>query len=318
MGYHPRIEDPDKVNFLTTRTVQSRLWFVNNQRLESTVLGLAAKFTHRYGVELYALAIEGNHIQGPALFPQGNRASFMRDFNSGVARAVKLETSHGGGTVWDRRYSNEFLPAPEDVEEYFFYTVLQPVKDGLVDRISDYPGYNCFHDAIRGIERKFKIVRWAEYNTAVRRGRNPHVKDYTDIVILRYSRLPGYEQLSQDAYARLMQEKLEQRRVAIVESRRAQGLTCVGRATLIKTTPGSLPKSTKTSLRNSHRPRILSVCPKRRAEGKAWYFDIYFKYKDASLRYRRREVGVIFPLGTYPPASPRLENSALHLPQWHI
>lgn len=39
---------------------------MNNQRLERTILGYVAKFAERYSVKLYALSIEGNHIQGPA------------------------------------------------------------------------------------------------------------------------------------------------------------------------------------------------------------------------------------------------------------
>src|SRR5262249_8637853 len=155
MGYHPRIESKTIPSFLTTRARASELWFVNNRRLEEAVLGYAAKFTARYEVDLYALAIEGNHVQGPALFPEGSRSHFMRDFNSCIARAVKRFTpEYRGGRFFDRRYSNEFLPSAEDVEEYFFYTVLQPIKDGLVENLSDFPGYNCFHDAIHGIERE--------------------------------------------------------------------------------------------------------------------------------------------------------------------
>ena len=37
MGYHPRIESKDKANFLTTRSLQSRLWFVNNEALEDKI-----------------------------------------------------------------------------------------------------------------------------------------------------------------------------------------------------------------------------------------------------------------------------------------
>lgn len=302
MGYQPRIEAPDKANFLTTRTLHSKLWFVNNHRLERAILGYVAKFVKRYNVALYALAIEGNHIQGPALFPKGNRASFMRDLNSAVARAVPRETNHPGGRFWARRYSNEFLPGAEDIKEYFFYTVLQPVQDGLVADIAEYPGYNCFKDAIWGRKKKFKVVRWAEYNRAVKKNQNPDIEDYTDTVTLEYTRLPGYEAMPQREYVRVMQEELRVRQAALVAERKGQGFA--GRAALQRTVPGALPQSTKRSTIQSHRPRILCVCPKRRAEATAWYFDIYFRYKDASAAYRNGNRDVTFPPGTYPPHLP--------------
>ncbi|MDC0358890.1 hypothetical protein OAO01_08745, partial [Oligoflexia bacterium] len=79
-----RIESKELGSYLTTRSRNSELWFINNRPLERAILGYAAKYSKRYSTKLFALAIEGNHIQGAALFPEANRASFMRDFNSSV------------------------------------------------------------------------------------------------------------------------------------------------------------------------------------------------------------------------------------------
>lgn len=300
MGYHPRIECKKIASFQTTRSRCSELWFVNNKELEGAILGYAAKYTARYGVRLYALAIEGNHIQFPALFPKANRAHFMRDFNSAVAQAVpRYQTAHPGGRFWARRYSAEYLPGVEDIEEQFFYTVLQPVQDGLVDDIAEYPGYNCFEDAIWGRARSYKVVRWKEYNDARRWDKSVSVKDYTDVCELRYERLPGYEGLSRAAYVKMMRAKLLERTRLIVEARGA--MKAVGSGRLKRVKPGTLPQRTKTSTINDNRPRVLSKSNQRRAEGKAWYFSIYFDYQEASALYRAGQLDVQFPEGTYKP-----------------
>ena len=234
----------------------------------------------------------------------------MRDWNSAIARAVpRLTPEYAGGRFWGRRYSSEFLPGMEDVEEYFFYTVLQPVKDGLVEKISEYPGYNCFHDAIWGIERRFKVVRWAEYNEAKRYSKDVKLSDYIEHVTLKYERLPGYENLSQKEYALLMMRRLEERRLRIVRERYAQGLGFKGRGRILKTNRGSNPVASKISNRNSHRPRILAICPQRRYQWKEWYFNIYFAYKEASTRYRAGHWEVEFPPGTYRPVVVPVESS---------
>lgn len=226
----------------------------------------------------------------------------MRDFNACVARAVdRLTPEYEGGQFWARRYSSEFLPDNDDIEAYFFYTVLQPVQDGLVEKISDYPGYNCFNDAIYGIKRQFKVVRWAKYNAAKRHNPDAQVRNYTEIVTLEYARLPGYEDLTRKEYADLMLKKLEERRQEVIQKRRASGLGFVGREKLLRTPPGALPRHTKTSTQESHRPRILAVCAKRRAEHNAWYYETHFEYKEASARYRAGELSVQFPEGTYRP-----------------
>lgn len=312
MSYHPRIETGTVASFLTTRSRNSELWFVNNALLESAILGYAAKFAQRYGVTLYALAIEGNHIQGPALFPGANRASFMRDLNACVARAMPRHvSSYPGGRFWGRRYSNEFLPGPDDIEDRFFYTVLQPVQDGLVEKLSEYPWYNCFQDAIWGRTKRFRVVNWGGYNKA--RETNPHVsvRDFTEIVKLKYERLPGYEALSQREYAELMKSKLEHRRLDIVAKR--GGLPFLGRRKLLAIRPGANPFKTKRSNITTHRPRILCVCPKRRTEYEGWYFSVFFAYKEASLRFRNGELDVEFPPGTFKPMLAPSPQSVLRL-----
>lgn len=312
MGYHPRIESSEYASLLTTRSRNSELWFVNNPALEQAILGYAAKFSQRYDIKLYALAIQGNHIQAPAHFPKANRANFMRDFNSAVAKAVDRYTAeYPGGRFWGRRYSSEFLPNAEDIEKFFFYTVLQPIKDGLVERLSDYPGYNCFHDAAWGITRKFKVTNWAAYNEALRSDKSAKIKDFTEVVELKYERLPGYEHLPQKEYAKLLNEKLEKHRTVIVNERKEKGLGFVGKERLLKVKRGALPKNTKTSTLTSHRPRILCICPTTRKQLKAWYFAIYFSYKKASKRFREGDLTINFPPGTFRPSFRPPEPSLL-------
>jgi hypothetical protein len=303
MAYHPRIETSTIATLQTTRCRNSELWFVNNRKLEEAILGYAAKYAERYAVKLYALAIEGNHVQGPALFPNANRAHFMRDLNSSIARAVpRFTNEYTGGRLWGRRYSAEFLPGAQDVEHYFFYTVLQPVQDGLVDKISEYPGYNCFYDAVRGIRRKFKVVRWAEYNAALRYNSEAKISDYIDWVWLEYARLPGYEDLERGDYVKLMTQKLEEYRQKVLESRKAAGsIGFVGREGLKEIKRGARPFKTKTSTIESRRPRVLSICPNRRAETSAWYFSTIFNHSTASALYRAGQLDAVFPEGTYRP-----------------
>jgi hypothetical protein len=300
MGYHPRIESTKLACFQTTRSRNSELWFVNNQQLEEAILGYAARYATRHGVLMYALSIEGNHAQQVNQFPLANRAEYMRDFNSAVARAVpRYQKEYGGGRFWARRYSSEFLPGSEDIEEYFFYTVLQPVNDGLVDDISQYPGYNCFEDAVTGKRRQYKVVKWKEYNDAKRWDSSVSIDEFTELCTLMFARLPGYEHMTQDEYAAVMRKKLKNRTALALQKRGHKPSLGAHRLRLVK--PGSVPHKTKTSQRYSRRPRVLSRNPERRSVCEAWYFQTYFEYKVCSKRYRQGELSVEFPGGTYKP-----------------
>jgi hypothetical protein len=300
MGYHQRIESADVASFQTTRTRNSELWFINNPDLEGAILGYTARYVTRHEIKLYALAIEGNHTQFVAHFPLANRANFMRDFNSSIARAViRYQTNYPGGGLWARRYSAEYLPGEQDIENLFFYTVLQPVNDGLVNDIRDYPDYNCFEDAINGVTRKYKVVKWKEYNDARRWNKDVSIDDFTEICTLTYARLPGYEHLTQSEYATHMRRKLKKRTEDIIRKRKGKPSMGAKRLKLLK--PGARPIKTKTSGRKDHRPRVLSNNHQRRSSGETWYFEIFFRYKKASKCYRSGEPNVKFPKGTYKP-----------------
>lgn len=302
MSYHNRIESKRIASLVTIKSRNAELWFVNNQALEEATLGYVAKYAKRHKVKLYAFGIEGNHLHNVAHYPEANRADFTRDLHSNVARAVDRYTpEYPGGRLWGRRYSGEFLPGAEDIEEYFFYTVLQPVNDGLVSSIREYPFYNCFHDAIYGIKRRFRVVNWSTFRAARRYDPSAHIRDHIEYVELEYQRLPGYEQLSKKEYVKLMLDKLHAREQKLRAERLQSGKGFLGRQNLLKVPRGSLPRSTKSSTRYSHRPRVLCVCPVRRQQYLSWYFTVYADYRRASKSYRKGDLTVHFPPGTYRP-----------------
>ena len=302
MGRKIRVESADYPFLLTTRTRNSELWLVNNPALELQILGKLAKYQETHAVSLYAFCLQGDHYHGAATFSQLNRAGFMRDLNASIARAVqRYVPTYPGGSLWAREYSDEPLPNTEDLEEYFFYCALQPVRAGLCERISEYPGYNSFFDAISGRERKFKVVDWAAYNARKRYDKKSTVKEFTRTHTLSYKRLPGYEHLSQEEYKGLMLKKLEQRRLALVAARRKAGKGFAGRKALLKTAPGSRPKHTKTSTRTSFRPLVLTKCLETKRRFLEWYFAVVRAYKEASRRFRNGELDTPFPPGTFRP-----------------
>lgn len=306
MGYHPRIESTDTASFITTRSRNAELWFINNKGLDQEILKRVAVCTDRYKAKIYALAISGNHNHLAGAYPGMNRSSFMRDLNSVIAKAIpKFVPTYPGGSFWGRRYSSEIVPdVPEDIEERFFYTVLQPIQDGLVDNISKYRGYNCFDDAVSGRVLKFKVINFQRYNQAKKRNPKVSIEEYTTIISFQYERLPGYEHLSQGQYKTLMYRKLKERTNKIIAQYKEAGIEFVGPNYYKMFKPGDKPKNSKTSDINSTRPRVLSVCPKRHKQYLDHYFEIYFAYKQASKEYRAGNLFVVFPKGTYKPYLP--------------
>ena len=291
-----RFEDPHCKALVTTRTVDSRLWFVNNEELHQAILGSVAKYQNSRGAHLYAFVIQGNHYHGIGRFPLGNRADFQRDLNSSIQRHVTYaDIGFDGGTLWSKRYSAEFLPSDSDVENYFFYCALQTVHSGLCEDPRDFNGYNSFWDAIEGRVRKYKVFDRAGYNDKRRYNKKVRREDFISEYELIIARLPGYENLSQEDYRELMLVKYEARRRRLIDERRALGLGFLGKAKLAATRPGSYPKNTKKSKRNSIRPIVLTDDIEVRRDFSERYFRLKDLYKRAARNLRLQIGEVRFP-----------------------
>jgi REP element-mobilizing transposase RayT len=303
MGNPCRIETADYAHFITTRTMNSLLWFVNNPLLQETILGHLARCVHKYEARLYGASITGNHIHLLAHFPKPNRADFMRSFNSSVAFAVRrLVENFPGGKLWERPYSIEFVPGAPDIEREFFYVALQPVQDGLVSTLGEYPGYHFFGDAACGITRTYYTIDWKANRRAKKKNPGVLPPQFRIPHTLTYTRLPGKENLSPKEYRDFCEKALERHRQEILVDRERKGHKgFAGRAAILATRPGAGPHRTKRSDINSFRPRFHCVCPIRRRIGLAWYHEICSWYKRASAEYRAGNLSVRFPPGTYPP-----------------
>ena len=299
------IESKDWVYLITTRTAGSRLWLVNNKELESRILGALARYQHIHSVVIYAFILMGNHYHLLAKFPERNRALFMRDLNSALARLVGRHVSaHGRRSVWARRYSYQVLPRDEDVRHWFFYVALNPVSSGITRSVPQYPSYNSFFDAAKDIHRQYAWIDWSSY--LVHKRTHPEAKpaDFAKEYLLKLSRLPAQEGLSQVDYRQSLVNELGRRQKELVAEREKAGKGFLGVAKLQSQAPGAYPRSTKSSTRHSFRPLVLTLCAKARRSFLQLYFSIYDAFKTASAAFRLGKDHEPFPEGTYPP--PRL------------
>ena len=295
-------EMPDGTWFITTKTIASLLWLVNNAVLEEKALAYLAKYQEKYGVILYACIFMGNHWHIEGKFPNGNKTAFLRSFNSMFARLVaKHVKEFHGGRLWGRRARAQLLPENADVEHSALYIALNPVSSGLTQKYTEYKGYNSFSDAICGRAREFDLVDWTDYNNKRRKCKNLKIQDFTTTCTLTYTRLPGYENLSQKDYRLLMLKKIEERRQEVIAKRVAEGKGFAGVEALEATKPGDAPRSTKKSDRNTKRPLVLTLNPEARAIYVEMYFSLLAAYKEASRRFRSGELDVPFPPGTHRP-----------------
>ena len=298
-----RVEYSDIASLITTRFVNSSLWFVNNKPLEKRILGYLAKYTHKYEAVLYAFVFFGSHYHLVAQFPKCNRALFMRDFNARIAEAVKaLVPEYPGGPVFERRYSEQALPLSCDIEDKVSYCALQAVAAGLCKSIDEYPGYNSFNDASAEVEREYEVISWSQYRSAKRANPNVPIKNYTEAFKLKFSRIPELDELTEEQYQDYLRSRVELDREELVKEHYAEGRVAFkSRRELMQVQASSKASKPKKSGRHDARPLVLTKCMEAKREFLEWYFSIYERYKQAVEEYFQGDFSTDFPIGTYRP-----------------
>jgi len=297
-------EREDLCFFSTIRTMNSRLWFINNPKLVERILAYLAKYQETYGVVIYAFVIMGNHYHLLAKFPRKNKAAFFRDFNGIIAKLVfRYVREFEGGKLWARRVRSQVVPNPEDIKDRLFYAALNPVSAGIARKLSEYESYNSFRCALYDRRKTFKVVDWERYNSRRRFNERLTPKDFTREYTLEYTRLPNFENLQKPEYVKKMLQELEKRRQVIVEKRIREGNGFATREITQKQLPGAKPRCTKSSTRNSHRPLVLTLCRETKQRFLEWYFSLRRSYILASKKFRAGELTTIFPAGTYRPSN---------------
>ncbi|MEZ4753536.1 MAG: transposase [Bdellovibrionota bacterium] len=304
MAYPLRIESEEEIWHISTRTVRSRLWFINNKALEYLILAYLAKFAAEYRITIYSFILMGNHYHLIAKFPKLNKAAFMQSFNSRLARLVDLKVEiYKEGRLWARRYADQALVNDADIEHWFMYCALNPVISGVAKTLGEYESYNSFSDAVSGKVKEFKVFNRAKYLAERRWKKDIKKKDYIETYRLEYQRLAAYGELSPSEYRKSMWEKLEERRRVEIEKRVSEGKGFASKENRKNLRPGARPRFTKTTGEYDFTPTVLSLCKKSKREYLERRLVIVNKHHEASKRYRSGELDVEFPPGTYrPPA----------------
>ena len=302
MAEQLKINIPEETCLITIRTQNSKLWFVNNKPLEEEILGYLAKYQTIYQVILYGFILMGNHYHLIGKFPKGNRSKFTKAFNRIFANVLtRHESDYEGGHVWGRRCRPQALPRNEDILHWFFYTVCNPISSGLVESINDYTSFNSFSLSLSGEKKSYLLIDWDDYNNRKRYNSKLKPNDCAKLYDLTFSRLPGYEDLSQEAYKDFLLKEYSRRSADIITKRTKEGKGFVEKEKLSQVKAGSAPKSTKTSTRWSKRPLVLTLCDITRANYLSNYFKIERLYREASRKYRQGNLKVKFPAGTFRP-----------------
>lgn len=144
--------------YLVTSRTREGLPFVPVEFMNMLICSTLARAQRLYAVKLIALTMEANHFHMIISVVDPEEASaFVGYFKAETAHHLNRLRGRHGQSVWDDRFDSPIILDYPKLLEKFAYVMLNPVKDGLVRSIDDYPGlcsYKYLQDGINDVPVK--------------------------------------------------------------------------------------------------------------------------------------------------------------------
>lgn len=218
MGRPIRMFEPDRLYFVTNRTLQGRLLLRPSAHVNQLVGGILARALHLFPqVELFAFVVMSNHIHLIARASGGALSAFMAYVEGNVAR--KVGHHHGwSGPFWHRRFSAEPILDDDVLLGRLMYIFGHGAKEGLVADPGEWPGLTCIPELVHGAARIFPWYDSTAAELARRRGEPSGEERFIQFHRLTLATLPGWETVA-DERRRRMCELLAQARASAAQAR---------------------------------------------------------------------------------------------------
>jgi len=261
------------------------------------------------GLKVYAFTFLSNHFHLLIEDTTGSLAQFMCYFQGNVARAINKDLGRHG-KFWGREYDDVIVDGEAEFWDRYGYTMCNAVKSGLVDKASEWVGFNSLEGALTAKKYSFEVLNLTKFHNARRQGKKVTEDEFMETFEFELSPPPmwsGKTKEEQEELTREFVESAEQAYRARRENKRPLGVRGVFRQS-----PFDRPENP------SFRPRIkvLSFDKQRRKELLEGYRQFNGLYREiiggfyiAAMKGRRPAVE--WPEGSYPPSCLRPRGNAL-------
>jgi putative transposase len=275
-------------DYMVTRRCSERRFFLrpdaetNNAFLYC--LGLAAKHANVH--VLFTVAMSNHHHTG-IHDPDGNFPRFIEHFHGLLARCQNAHLGRFEGLWSSEPTSVVRLVEPNDVLDKMVYAFTNPAAADLVDRIEEWPGASSFQATLTG--GPIVATRPAHFFR--------DDGDMPELVSLPVHRPPGFQDLSREEWANLVEHSVRTKEDSERERRIAKGIGVLGRQRILNQKPFDCPKTHEPRFQMS--PRVAAKNKWARIETLRRNRGFIERYREAFLRHVAGVADVIFPFGTY-------------------
>lgn len=283
----PRQVIAGRIHLITRRCTQRQFLLRPDPVVVQIYLYCLAEAAQRFGITVYGWVAMSNHQHLIVRDNRGNLPAFLAHFNRLTARALN---DHWGR--WENLWSSEqpnvvWLVEPQDCFEKLIYVLTNPVLSDLVDRVVDWPGAISLTQNLTGKP------------LTVKRPRNYFREDGTmpAIVTLQVERLPGFEHLDAESWAKMLRARLDIEEEEAREKRMKEQRPFFGRKAVLGCQHTDRPDT--MAPRRRLRPTTACGNPALRIRVLGLLRSFRTAYRSAMEEWLARDFATWFPPGTY-------------------
>jgi hypothetical protein len=293
---------------VTCRTVQSRFLLRPSPELNDIVVGILGRAQRLYGVAVIAAVVLSTHYHLLVWVDDAKQlADFMRHVNANLALEVQRLTGWRHG-IWARRYQAIVISQEDGAQiERLRYVLAHGVKEGLVVRVTEWPGVHSAAALLAGLSLQGTwFDRTAEYN-ARQRGEAFGKRDFATTETLHFAPLPCWAHLSSESYRERIAELIAEIEAEAAARLSHSGAQPLGVRAILRQKPTDQPVKTKRS------PAPLFHAFSRRVRKELYQAYGWFAaaFREAAERLKGGDRSVRFPIGSFPPHLPFVRDLPL-------
>ncbi|HUQ06699.1 MAG TPA: hypothetical protein VM261_29555 [Kofleriaceae bacterium] len=280
----PRQIVPGSFYKITRRTAHRQFLLRPDDVTNNTYKYCLAEAAQRFDIEIIATNVDSNHHHTDIFDRYGRIIEFVQHFHRMLAVA---QNAHLGReeNFWSSdppsyvRYDD-----PSEVLDSVVYTITNPVKDGLVERVSQWPGVNSLQALLE--QRPMRAVRPAHYFRA-----NGPMPEVVMLELVIPPELGDGETVRNELRKRVAAAEL-----GFEKERAITGQRVLGRTAVLRQSWRAAPKT--VAPRGGLRPRHAARRLWRRIEVLRRERLFLEAYRAARLQWLAG-FDVVFPYGTY-------------------
>jgi hypothetical protein len=186
----------------------------------------------------------------------------------------------------------------ESLEQQFFYAMTNPVKDGLVETVSEWKGFSSYQVLAHGKKETFTYFDRTAWHRARGKNKNLPLEQFMKKVSIEYTPLPEHMTMKSDARQAYIRREVRALEKRFQKERESLGRKAMGASALLRLDHRNRPKSAAV---RTKKPLCHAASAERAKQYKEEFILYLNAYRAASIIYRSGVHEVEFPEGAIRP-----------------